>query len=241
MRKRSYPAALALACALFAPMAAGEAAEAAQPPVLEVEGRGQVQSAPDEASITLGVVTRAETAQAAQAENAEKANAIREAVRALGVADADIQTEDYSFRPDYQRESNERMTIAGYTASNTLRVRVRDLSLTGEVMDAALQSGANTIHSLDFSIRNTDALRKKALESAVKDAREKAETLARALGMRVAGVRRVSENTGAFQPRMNRVMTLAKQAAEDAAGVGPIEAGTLSLTADVHIEFALAE
>jgi hypothetical protein len=163
--------ALLVCVALFAPMTTCAAAEAT-PPILSVSGSGRVQSAPDQAAITLGVVTRAETAGEAQQENAAKATAIRSALTALGIEERDIKTEDYSFRPEYSRERNERNTIVGYTASNTIRVRVRDVALVGDVVDAVLANGANTIHSLDFSIRDTDALRKKALESAVKDARQ---------------------------------------------------------------------
>ncbi len=228
--------ALLVCVSLFAPMTTCAAAEAT-PPILSVSGSGRVQSAPDQAAITLGVVTRAETAGEAQQENTAKATAIRSALTALGIEERDIKTEDYSFRPEYSRERNERNTIVGYTASNTIRVRVRDVALVGDVVDAVLANGANTIHSLDFSIRDTDALRKKALESAVKDARSKADTIASALGKSIVGVHHVTENTGMFQPRQSNMMMKSMDASAEST---PIDAGTLSLTADVHIEFILS-
>ena len=170
MKARSFPAAFMFCLAFLAPMSECVAAEA-ELPILSVSGRGMVQSAPDQAAITLGVVTRAETAGEAQQENAAKAAAIRSALANLGVEDADIKTEDYNFRSEYSREQGERSVIVGYTASNIIRVKVRNVALVGDVVDAVLANGANTIHSLDFSIRDTDALRKRALESAVKDAR----------------------------------------------------------------------
>ena len=234
MSKKFLWAALLLCFALFVPMTA-QAAE--EPPILSVSGSGMVQGAPDQAAITLGVVTRAETAAEAQQENAAKAAAIRGALSALGIEDKDVKTEDYNFRPEYGRDGSERVVV-GYTASNTIRVRVRDVAKVGDVVDAVLASGANTIHSLDFSIRDTDGLRRRALESAVKDAREKADVIAHALGKSIVGVHHVTENTGMFQPRHTNGMMM--KSMDAAAESTPIDAGTMSLTADVHIDFILS-
>ena len=234
MNARFFPAAAMLCCAvLFAPVTARAAEE---PPILSVSGSGMVQSAPDQAAVTLGVVTQAETAAEAQQENAAKAAAIRNALAALGIEDGDVKTEEYNFRPEYSREGAVR-AVAGYTASNTMRVHVRNVAMVGDVVDAVLANGANTIHSLDFSIRDTDALRKRALESAVKDARSKADAIAHALGKSIVGVRHVTENTGMFQPRSGNGMMKSRDMAAEST---PIDAGTLSLTADVHIEFILS-
>ena len=238
MRTKLYAVAFLLCLVMLAPLAKCAAAEK-EPPILSVSGSGSVQSAPDQAAVTLGVVTRGATAGEAQQENAAKATAIREALRTLGIEDKDVKTEEYNFRPEYSREGNERV-IVGYVASNTIRVRVRDVAAVGDVIDAVLSNGANTIHSLDFSIRDTNALRQKALESAVKDAREKADAIARALGKSIVGVHHVSENTGAFQPRQSNMMLMTKSA-DAMAESTPIDGGTLSMTADVHIDFILAQ
>ena len=237
MRTRFFAAALMCCFALFSPMAVVAAEK--EPSILSVSGSGMVQSTPDQATITIGVVTQGLTAGDAQQENAVKATAIHEALRTLGIEDKDIKTEEYNFRPEYNREGNERV-IVGYTTSNTIRVRVRDVTMVGDVVDTVLTSGANTIHSLDFSIRDTNALRQKALESAVKDAREKANAIAHALGSRIIGVQHVTENTGMFQPRQSNMMVMTKSM-DALAESTPIDGGTLSMTADVHIDFILAQ
>lgn len=235
MKARLFLATVLLCCvALFTPITV-QAAE--EPPILSVSGSGMVQGAPNQATITLGVVTQSETAAEAQQENAGKATAIRNALAALGIEDSDVKTEEYSFRPEYSREGKERVVV-GYMASNIMRVYVRNVSMVGDVVDTVLANGANTIHSLDFSIRDTDALRKRALESAVKDARSKADAIARALGKSIVGVHHVTENTGAFQPRHSNVMMM--KSMDMAAESTPIDAGTMSLTADIHIEFILS-
>jgi hypothetical protein len=237
MRTKLFAAALMLCFALFAPMTAGAAEKELS--ILSVSGSGVVQSTPDQATITTGVVTQGATAGEVQQENAAKATAIREALRTLGIEDKDVKTEEYNFRPEYSREGNERV-IVGYTASNTIRIRVRDVAIVGDVVDTVLANGANTIHSLDFSIRDTNALRQKALESAVKDAREKADAIAHALGSRIIGVQHVTENTGMFQPRQSNMMVMAKSM-DAMTQPTPIDGGTLSMTADVHIDFILAQ
>ena len=237
MRTRFFATALMCCFALFSLMAVVAAEK--EPSILSVSGSGMVQSTPDQATITIGVVTQGLTAGDAQQENAVKATAIREALRMLGIEDKDIKTEEYNFRPEYNREGNERV-IVGYTTSNTIRVRVRDVTMVGDVVDTVLTSGANTIHSLDFSIRDTNALRQKALESAVKDAREKANAIAYALGSRIIGVQHVTENTGMFQPRQSNMMVMTKSM-DALAESTPIDGGTLSMTADVHIDFILAQ
>ena len=121
---------------------------------------------------------------------------------------------------------------------NVTGARISFLIGRRDVVDAVLANGANTIHSLDFSIRDTDALRKRALESAVKDARNKADAIAHALGKSIVGVQHVSENTGMFQPRQSNGMMM--KSMDGAAESTPIDAGTLSLSADVHIDFILA-
>ena len=227
-------AALMLCIALFAPMTVSAAEK--EPSILSVSGNGVVQSTPDQATITMGVVTQGVTAGEAQQENAVKATAIREALRTFGIEDKDVKTEEYNFRPEYSREGNERV-IVGYVASNTIRVCVRDVTIVGDVVDAVLTNGANTIHSLDFSIRDTHALRQKALESAIKDAREKADAIAHALGSRIIGVQHVTENTGMFQPRQSNMAKSMDVMAEST----PIDGGIVSMTADVHIDFILAQ
>lgn len=207
-------------------------------PTISVNGAGVVMGVPDQAAVTLGVVTHAGTAGAAQTQNMAAARAIRDAVEALGVRRRDIQTQNYSFHPDYSRERNDGREIVGYTVSNTVLIRLDDVEMVGPVIDAALANGANTVDSLDFSIRDTRGLRREALAAAVKDAREKAEIIAGSLGKRLAGVQNASENTRMFQPRGDMNKMVMSAAAMDTT---PIEAGALSLEATVHIDFILAD
>lgn len=232
---------LTLVCALFL-MSCSAAFAAPQQetprPTLSVDGQGTGTAAPDMATVTIGVTTQGKDAAKAQNDNAWVSNQIQAAVRGLGIAEKDIQTRNYSFYPNYSTDKDHRNEVTGYTVNNSVIVVVRDIKLTGKVIDAALNNGANEINSLDFSASDTKAVRKVALLNAVQDARDKADIIAKGLGKRIVGIQNVSESTGYIETRRfggNMLMAVAKDAAT------PIAPGSLSLTASVHIDFILSD
>ena len=232
---------LTLVCALFL-MSCSAAFAAPQQetprPTLSVDGQGTGTAAPDMATVTIGVTTQGKDAAKAQNDNAWVSNQIQAAVRGLGIAEKDIQTRNYSFYPNYSTDKDRCNEVTGYTVNNSVIVVVRDIKLTGKVIDAALNNGANEINSLDFSASDTKAVRKVALLNAVQDARDKADIIAKGLGKRIVGIQNVSESTGYIETRRfggNMLMAVAKDAAT------PIAPGSLSLTANVHIDFILSD
>ena len=225
---------------LFMPLLAvmlvcSSAAFAAEEPVLAVDGRGSASIAPDQAVVTVGVVSRARSASQAQAENAQKSIAITQALKQLGVAGSDIKSQNFSFQPDYRTDDRSH-TINGYTASHYLQINVRDIAKAGKIVDTALQSGANEVHSLRFSVSNQSAVRKEALGKAINDARNKADIIAQGLGCRIIGIKSVSESTGSIESRSYNMNMLAAAKAVDTS----FEPGVLTLDATVHIEYLLS-
>ena len=215
---------------------------AAEVPTLSVSGSGEVKTDPNEATVTLGVSTHAKDANAAQKENAVKATAVQNAVKALGINGKAIRTQNYSFRPTYESRPNHENVINGYNVQNSVVVTVDNLSLIGKVIDAALNAGANQVNSLTFAAKNTDELKKAALTAAVNDAKNKAEVIARALNLRLSGVQRISENVDMPMHRNYNVMFAAvksESAAFDTAT--PVEIPELTLSARVQIDFAVGE
>jgi len=225
---------------LFMPLLAvvlvcSSVAFAAEEPVLAVDGRGSASIAPDQAVVTVGVVSRARSASQAQAENAQKSIAITQALKQLGVAGSDIKSQNFSFQPDY-RTDDRNHAISGYTASHYLQINVRDIAKAGKIVDTALQSGANEVHSLRFSVSNQSAVRKEALGKAINDARNKADIIAQGLGCRIIGIKSVSESTGSIESRSYNMNMLAAAKAADTS----FEPGMLTLDANVHIEYLLS-
>lgn len=225
-----------MALTLFVSGLAVAAPAANSAPTLSVDGEGTGIAAPDRATITIGVTSQATDAGKAQNNNAWTTEQVNKALKALGIESKDIQTNNYSFHPNYRTSDSHRNEINGYTVNNSIIVIVRDIHKTGKVIDASLSAGANEIHSLDFTASDTQAVRKEALMKAVQDARNKADILAQGLGKRIIGIKTVSESTGYLESRRydNAMLAAAKTAAATT-----IEPGSLSLTARVHIDYIL--
>lgn len=209
-------------------------------PTLSVTGSGNVTVIPDKANVTLGVSTHAKDAASAQNENARRAAAVQAAVKALGIDDKAIKTQNYSFRPTYEQNARHENQINGYTVDNSVVVTIEDLGKVGKVIDAALRAGANQVNSLTFAARSTDALKKVALIAAVNDAKNKAEIIAQGLNSRIVGVQHVSENVNMPTSRnYNAMFASAKMAAFEEDVATPVEIPELTMYASVQIDFIL--
>lgn len=206
-------------------------------PVISVNGEGVVEVAPDRATISAGVVTRDKNASKVQGDNSRIASEIIKAVATLGIDKKNIRTGNYSFHQYYRQENNKRVAD-GYEANNTVTIIIDDLNLVGKVIDVALSQGANNIDSLEFGIKNKESLQNEAIRLAVRDARAKAEVVAAELGKKIIGVRNVSVNSGYISaPRANKMFAAAEA---DMAVATPIESGTLTCSASVHVEFEIS-
>ena len=223
-----------LALTLVIPTGTASAEEAL--PTLTMNGVGSAQIAPDMAEITLGVITEAKDAAKAHSDNAAQAARVQAAVKALGVAERDIQTTRYDFSPIYDVKDNGRSVTTGYTVTNAVVVKVRNLANVGKVIDAALANGANRVDSLEFSASDPSAAKDAALADAARDARSKADAVARALGVRIVRILNVYADAQSPAPRNFMPMMMAKEAYD--AGT-PISAGELSFEASVNISYVI--
>lgn len=207
-------------------------------PTISVNGEGVVEVAPDRATISVGVVSRDKNAAKVQSDNARIASDIIQAVSALGIDKKNIRTGNYSFHQYYRQDNNKRVAD-GYEANNTVTIIIDDLNLVGKVIDAALKNGANNIDSLEFGIKDKGNLQNEAIRLAVRDARAKAEVVAAELGKKIIGVINISVNSGYISaPRANKMFAAAEM---DMAVETPIESGTLSCSASVHVEFEISK
>ena len=196
-------------------------------------GQATLTAKPDQAKLSVGVVTQSSTAQDAASKNAAvTSHVIAELQRTLG-AGADIQTVGYSLTPNYQYPPNAAPVLTGYTATNTLQVTIDDLSLTGAVIDAANLAGANSIGGLTFTLKDSEPLRQRALTAAAKQSRAHAEAIAAGLSARLGAVLVAQEGSN-VSPVYNTVTGLAPAAPT------PILTGLVSVSATVTADFELA-
>ena len=201
------------------------------PGTISVSGKGTVETQPDTASASFGVVTQGSYAQQAIESNAAAMRKVIDALKRAGVAEKDIQTQYVSLDPRYDNDGSR---IVGYTATNTVSATVRRIAHVGDVIDAGIAAGANNVNGPTLSRDAQDKLYDEALQRAVADAKAKAEVLAKAAGVSVGAVQSVSEDeqlSGEPQPYAFE--------ARLASGSTPIEAGTTKITANVRVVFAL--
>ncbi|MEM5774567.1 MAG: SIMPL domain-containing protein, partial [Anaerolineaceae bacterium] len=128
-----------------------------QIPQLAVNGNGQVYIVPDLAYINIGVHSEADDVQTALSENNTQAQAIRQTLTSMGVADEDIQTTAFNVYPTQQYDPMGQPLGLKYVVDNSVLVTVRDLSNLGSLLDSAVQSGANTINSITFDANDKAA------------------------------------------------------------------------------------
>jgi uncharacterized protein len=205
---------------------------------VEVAGEGSVSAAPDFAELTLGVTNTGKNAGDAVAANAQAANALVALIKAEGVAPADIQTSTVSVSPMFSQPSPNQETaptVTGYSVSNNVSVRLRDIPRLGALLDKAVTAGANSIYGIGFGHNNPSALLDKARPLAVADARRKAEIYAAAGGGRIGRLMVLTEEDSRQPPMaFSRAYTAA-------AAPTPIEAGEDKLTVSVNARFELTQ
>lgn len=229
--------AVAAPLALAQPALAQDASPPAPPPAtLTVTGQAEVSAAPDMALVRLGVRNEAADAAGALRANSATQGAVVEALKAAGIEARDLQTSELRLEQRMAYPDNEAPRIEGYTASNMLTVRVRDLDMLGDVLDQAIEAGATNLADLQF-LREDDAeLRDQARAAAVADALRRARVYAEAAGVELGEIRSIAE-AGGQQPGPRPMAMMARAAAESV----PVEAGELSLSARVHLELTLKQ
>jgi uncharacterized protein len=206
-------------------------------PTIRVTEEAMVPTPPDRARVHLAVVTQAPNAADAASRNAERVARVIAALRGRLGQEVRIETAGYTLNPDYRyKPEGGQPTLAGYTASNTVRVTIDDLKAVGRAIDVAINAGANQVQSLEFLLRDETGPQTEALRLAARRARAKAEALAAALDQRVVRVLAVEE-AGAAPPRP---FLAAMSLERDASAKTPIEPGSIEARASVTLTVEIA-
>jgi uncharacterized protein YggE len=218
--------AIAAFAGVFQPSAARSAPADTSTGGITVLGTGSANLIPDRASFAFGTVSQAATANAALTASSQSVARVIAALKKAGLAQADIQTADVSLSP---RMNDKGDAIIGYTASNTVTATIKKLGDAGDVVDAAVNAGANQVSGPNLLASDQDAAYRGALKSAVAQARSKAETLAAAANGTLGKITAIVEGGGP--------VPLPMASAKDSAV--PIEPGTQRIDATVSVTFAI--
>lgn len=231
--------AAALGAAMLATVAAAPAVAQVQPvqmmqpaPSLNLSATGEVKLAPDMATLTFGVVTEAASAAEAMQLNARRMAEVSAALRRAGIAERDIQTAGLNLSAQYDYVQNEAPRLRGYQASNRVTVIVRDLARTGSVADAVVAAGVNQIDGVSFGLQDPSAAEDQARRLAVRALQAKAALYAEALGVRLDGIRSLTEGGGYAPPPPMPVYRMAA-VAEGMDASTPVSGGELTVRVDI--------
>jgi len=209
------------------------------PPNIAVSAVGEAYVTPDRAMLSVAVESQAETAAKAGADNAAKQTRVIDAVKATGIAAAQIRTSGYNVFPEYAQSTGKGPRVTGYRANNTVQIEVRNLEAVGKVIDAALAAGANNIGAVSLYASNTDAARREALQKAVAKARAEAEAAATAAGGSLGALLDlIVDPYGMPQPLVRQDMAMAARVAAPT----PVESGEIlvQVVARVRWQFVSA-
>ena len=236
MRKRTILLLLCWGCSPFGPSSVAGALSAApaEPlPSITVTGMGEVLVKPDMARVNIGVVTQFETASEGVRRNNEAVEELLGTLNEQGIAEADIQTSNFSVAPQYNYDrSGQAPRLIGYRVTNQVRVVVRSIADLGALLDKVVTAGANQINNVTFAINEAQSFEDTARRKAMADAHRKAALYAQEAGVQLGAVLRVEEAGPVAMPQMDF------DAVQEARAV-PIAPGQQALRQHVRVTFAI--
>jgi uncharacterized protein len=241
-KRLAVPSGAVLLAILISAVAAPAVAQQppAPPPPLPpariiVTGEGSVTVPPDYAEIASGATNQAKTAKEASDANAKVIIALNAALKNDGIVANDVQTLRFSVSPVYGTpQQNSPPKLVGFSVSNELRIKVRQIGRVGEILDSLIQAGATDSGSVQFLHSNMSQVLDRARQAAMADARRKAELYAQSAGLKLGGVAWVTEVPASAAP------TPFPMRAYGAAAAVPISAGADTLNVQITVGFEAA-
>jgi uncharacterized protein len=202
-----------------------------------VNGEGKVTAVPDVSVLSLGVQAQAITVKETQSQASASMDAIVKAVKAGGVADKDIQTQYFNIQQLTQYDDKTRQqVITGYSVTNTVTVKMRNVANTGAIIDAVVKAGGDNtrINSISFTIDDPTPYKNSARQLAIADAKAKAKQMADLAGVKLGDPTYISES-GSSVPIKSASGGIAPSAPSETPT--PISPGEMVITLTVQITY----
>lgn len=192
---------------------------------MTIEGKSTINTKPDMALVTLGVVTNGSEVTDVQQENNQIMEQILENLKKYGIDDEQIQTIQYRVYPKYDYIDGKQI-LKGYELNNTIQVTVTDLSNLNDIVVTSIKLGANSSQGVTFTLSNLEEVYEEALNQAILNGQIKAQNLANTLGVNLlpTPVSNIEKTQDDYGP-------LPKAAYSDSSGT--IQPGTIDISASV--------
>jgi len=197
-------------------------------------GTASVSATPDEAVVTAGVLSKAESARAALSANTKRMKQVFAALKDLDIEDRNITTSSFNISPNWEHGSSGSRQ-RGYQVSNQVTVRLNDVTFVGAALDTLVRAGANQAGGVRFIVKNRDELLDSARTEAVEKAKDRAMLYAEAAGVKLGKIIEITEGGSGRGPQP---VFAGRNASMEAA---PISAGEQDLSVSVTITWALKE
>lgn len=202
---------------------------------LTVIGEGTIHVRPDQAKITLGVVTQSADVQSAQQENASISNEVIEALKKLGIEESAITTAHYTIHPRYDFVEGQSI-LRGYEVEHLIEVLIKNLDIIGNVYETAIRHGANRSGGIQFIIANQEAFYQEALKRALRNAFDKATVISQAIGARLNRIPTKITEQSQPQERVHQVFS-AQATSIQTEGIPPIQTGEMTIQAIIQVVY----
>lgn len=212
------------------------------PPLISVNGIGEVKLQPDEVVINLGVEMREKTLEQARKQADSKAAAIIAYLRKQGVDAKDIQTSYMNLQPIYMSGEYGKATPDFYMAQKTMTIVIKRLNKFDELLSGLYDNGVNRIDGIHFRVSDIEKHKVEARKRAIADAKQKANALTSELGAKVGKVYSINESSSGNGPRPLYAKSAMMMEADMAQGGGPsIAGGEVVVTSNVSVSFVIEQ
>jgi uncharacterized protein YggE len=198
---------------------------------MKVSGTETLQAAPNQANIMLGVITEDKDPQKAQQANSQTIAKVISSLKSLGITEEQLKTSEYRIDPQYHYIDGKEI-FKNYKVQYIIQVKTSDIEKIGSIIDTAVSNGANSISSIRFSLSNSETYYKQALSLALKNAYEKALSMAQTLGITLDPIPNLVEELSQTSPP-----TLYQTTSYTKMSSTPIQPGELNITATVRVEY----
>lgn len=208
---------------------------------IRIEAQGKVTTKPDIAVTTMGMIADAATVSDAQAKNTKVMNQLFAGLKALGIEEKDVQTTNYNIYPQYTYKSSGERNLDGYEVSQTVTVKIRDLTKSSKVLALAGEVGANNVSGLNFTVDDPEVYKAEARDFALQKIADRARILSQSLGVQFSGVYSYDENDGSVGgPILYAANAVKDSFGGGGLGVSPdVQVGSQDVILTVGVTFAI--
>lgn len=177
-------------------------------PHLVTTGYGEVVAKPDMAQFSVKIVESTMTAEQAKQAVDQVVMSFLDALNQQGVESKDIASSNLYITPQYHYPKKGKPELVGYRATRSITVTVQQLANLNQYLDLALNSGINQVDNIELKVRDQALYQQQARLAAVKDANDKAESLAEGFGKEIQDAWRIDYNMSSHQPVLMRAMAM---------------------------------